>query len=98
MFSVPEGLAAVVSMEPVYSGYRYIWMNGVRRTSNVGTVPLFQAIDAKPGSTFSIPVTKDWERYDVYVTALVFRGGSAPSISSPRPYQTFASSHIPWST
>ena len=31
------------------------------------------SIDAKPGSTFSIPVTKDWERHDVYVTALVFR-------------------------
>lgn len=45
----PRGLAAVVAMEPVYSGYRYIWMNGVRRTSNVGTVPLFQAVDAKPG-------------------------------------------------
>ena len=42
-----------------------------------------QAIDAKPGSTFSIPVTKDWERHDVYVTALVFRGGSAPSKITP---------------
>jgi hypothetical protein len=45
----PEGLAAVVSMEPVYDGYRYIWMNGVRRSATVGTVGLFQAIDAKPG-------------------------------------------------
>jgi uncharacterized protein YfaS (alpha-2-macroglobulin family) len=26
---------------------------------------------------FEIPVTKDWERHDIYVTALVFRGGSA---------------------
>jgi uncharacterized protein YfaS (alpha-2-macroglobulin family) len=34
-------------------------------------------IDAKPGAVFEIPVTKDWERHDVYVTALVFRGGSA---------------------
>ena len=42
-----------------------------------------QAIDAKPGSTFSIPVTKDWERHDDYVTALVFRGGSAPSKITP---------------
>jgi hypothetical protein len=42
-----------------------------------------QAIDAKPGSIFSIPVTKDWERHDVYVTALVFRGGSAPSKITP---------------
>lgn len=45
----PKGLEAVVSMEPVFSGYRYIWMNGVRRTGNVATVPLFQVIDAKPG-------------------------------------------------
>jgi predicted acyl esterase len=44
----PEGLAAVVSLEPVYSGYRYIYMSGVRRTlwpygSN------FTTIDAMPG-------------------------------------------------
>ena len=42
-----------------------------------------QAIDAKPGSTFEIPVTQDWERHDVYVTALVFRGGSATSKVTP---------------
>ena len=34
-------------------------------------------IDAKPGAVFEIPITKDWERHDIYVTALVFRGGSA---------------------
>lgn len=44
----PEGLAAVVSLEPVYSGYRYIWMNGVRRTNwPYGTS--FTAVDAQPG-------------------------------------------------
>ncbi len=40
-------------------------------------------IDAKPGSTFDLPVTADWERHDVYITALVFRGGSAPSRITP---------------
>ncbi len=40
-------------------------------------------IDAKPGATFDIPVTKDWERHDVYVTALVFRGGSAVEKITP---------------
>jgi predicted acyl esterase len=45
----PQGLAAVISLEPVYDGYRYIWMNGVRRTSTLGTITLFQAVDAKPG-------------------------------------------------
>ncbi|MEA2434098.1 MAG: uncharacterized protein QOG54_1555 [Actinomycetota bacterium] len=45
----PKGLAAVISLEPVYSGYRYIWMNGVRRS---GTWPYgyaFTAVDAMPG-------------------------------------------------
>ncbi len=52
-----------------------------------------QAIDAKPGSTFSIPVTKDWERHDVYVTALVFRGGSAPSKITPA--RAVGVAHVP---
>ncbi|WP_407909372.1 alpha-2-macroglobulin family protein [Lysobacter claricitrinus] len=42
-----------------------------------------QSVDVKAGSTFEIPVTKDWERHDVYVTALVFRGGSAVSKVTP---------------
>jgi len=40
-------------------------------------------IEAKAGSTFEIPVTQEWERHDVYVTALVFRGGSATSKVTP---------------
>ncbi|WOB48502.1 alpha-2-macroglobulin family protein [Xanthomonas hydrangeae] len=42
-----------------------------------------QDIDVKLGSSFEIPVTEAWERHDVYVTALVFRGGSAPSKITP---------------
>ncbi|MET0288617.1 MAG: alpha-2-macroglobulin, partial [Pseudoxanthomonas sp.] len=42
-----------------------------------------QNIDVKPGSRFEIPVTEDWERHDVYVTALVFRGGTATSKVTP---------------
>lgn len=42
-----------------------------------------KASDAKADNTFEIPVTADWERHDVYVTALVFRGGSAPSKITP---------------
>ncbi|QSX80048.1 alpha-2-macroglobulin family protein [Agrilutibacter solisilvae] len=42
-----------------------------------------QDIEAKAGSTFEIPVTKDWERHDVYITALVFRGGTSPSKITP---------------
>jgi len=40
-------------------------------------------IDARPGATFEIPVTKEFERHDVYVTALVFRGGSAVEKITP---------------
>src|SRR3546814_1887938 len=43
-----------------------------------------QDIDVKAGgSSFEIPVTDEWERHDVYVTALVFRGGCAPSKITP---------------
>ena len=45
----PQGLAAVVSLEPVYEGYRYMFMNGVRRPPYASTMALFQAVDAKPG-------------------------------------------------
>ncbi len=40
-------------------------------------------IDATDGAAFEIPVTKDWERHDVYLTALVFRGGSAADRITP---------------
>lgn len=50
-------------------------------------------IDAKAGSTFQIPVTADWERHDVYVTALVFRGGSAPSRITPA--RAVGVAHVP---
>jgi uncharacterized protein len=46
----PVGLAAVVSMEPVFSGYRYLYNNGVRFDNSVLTNSLFQVIDAKPGA------------------------------------------------
>lgn len=52
-----------------------------------------QEIDAKAGSTYEIPVTKDWERHDVYVTALVFRGGSAPSKITPA--RAVGVAHVP---
>ena len=47
----PLGLAAVVALEPVYSGYRYIYNNGVRFQSTAATIASFQAGDAKPGTT-----------------------------------------------
>jgi uncharacterized protein len=52
----PEGLAAVVAMEPVYSGYRYLYMNGVRRPNVAGTPAIFQVVDAKPGRVNDDPI------------------------------------------
>ncbi|HEY0662843.1 MAG TPA: alpha-2-macroglobulin [Lysobacter sp.] len=52
-----------------------------------------QDIEVKAGSTFEIPVTKEWERHDVYVTALVFRGGSAPSKITPA--RAVGVAHVP---
>ena len=51
----PEGLAAVISLEPVFSGYRYIYNHGVRFQGTAGTIALFQAIDAKPGTLNDTP-------------------------------------------
>ncbi|MDC8015197.1 alpha-2-macroglobulin family protein [Tahibacter soli] len=42
-----------------------------------------QRVDVKDSATFEIPVTADWERHDVYVSALVLRGGSAASKITP---------------
>ena len=57
------------------------------------TMLYVQDIDAKAGSTFEIPVTKEWERHDVYVTALVFRGGTAPSKITPA--RAVGVAHVP---
>ena len=51
----PKGLAAVVSLEPVYSGYRYVGMNGIRRPNNPSTLAGFQVYDAKPGRPSDSP-------------------------------------------
>jgi uncharacterized protein YfaS (alpha-2-macroglobulin family) len=52
-----------------------------------------QEIEAKQGSTFEIPVTEEWERHDLYVTALVFRGGSAASKITPA--RAVGVAHVP---
>ncbi|HEY2344577.1 MAG TPA: alpha-2-macroglobulin [Xanthomonadaceae bacterium] len=52
-----------------------------------------QAIDATPGATYQIPVTQDWERHDVYVTALVFRGGDASEKTTPA--RAVGEAHVP---
>ncbi len=51
----PKGLAAVISMEPVYSGYRYLYSDGVRFINSVTTPALFQAYDATSSSVNDTP-------------------------------------------
>lgn len=45
----PKGLAAVLAMEPVYAGYRYLYTNGVRLPASLSTPVIFQLLDAQPG-------------------------------------------------
>ena len=46
----PAGLDAVVSQEPVYDMYRYLYSNRVRFANSLLTPALYTAIDATPGS------------------------------------------------
>ena len=51
----PHGLGAVVSQEPVYSGYKYEYMNGVRFSTSAVEGPLFDAINVTPGTLDDTP-------------------------------------------
>ncbi|MEA2448528.1 MAG: uncharacterized protein QOG63_460, partial [Thermoleophilaceae bacterium] len=46
----PPGLAAVVSQEPVYDLYRYLYMNRVRFVNSLATPALYDAIAGSSGS------------------------------------------------
>jgi uncharacterized protein YfaS (alpha-2-macroglobulin family) len=50
-------------------------------------------IEARNGATYEIPVSADWERHDVYLTALVFR----PAGDSPQagPGRAIGIAHVP---
>src|SRR3954451_21370906 len=45
----PEGLKAVVSGEPVYDDYRYLYGDGIRRENWAATPALYDAISITPG-------------------------------------------------
>ena len=51
----PKGLAAVISLEPVYTGYGYEYMNGVRMSTSAAEGAIFAGVDAKPGSLQDSP-------------------------------------------
>lgn len=52
-----------------------------------------QPLEAKPGASYELEVTPDWERHDVYVTALVLRGGSA--VEKVTPARAVGVAHVP---
>src|SRR3954471_20748454 len=45
----PAGLKAVISQEPVYDLYRYLYGDGIRRENSLLTPALYDLIDATPG-------------------------------------------------
>ncbi|RRO16901.1 CocE/NonD family hydrolase [Saccharopolyspora rhizosphaerae] len=51
----PPGLAAVVSQEPVYDDYRYLYGDGMRRLNSVATPALYDGIAATPGPLTDAP-------------------------------------------
>ena len=51
----PQGLAAVVSQEPVYDLYRYLYGDGIRRLNSVATPTLYNLIDLTPGTAQDAP-------------------------------------------
>jgi uncharacterized protein len=52
----PAGLEAVVSQEPVYDNYRYLYGDGMRRENSAATPGLYDAIAATPGPIADKPV------------------------------------------
>jgi len=70
------GETLTVTLTPPHPGHGMLMVESDR-------LLYVQAIEARPGSTFAIPVTEEWERHDVHITALVFRGGSASSTITP---------------
>ena len=51
----PNGLEAVVSQEPVYDLYRYLYGDGIRRANSVLTPALYDLIDLTPGTAQDSP-------------------------------------------
>jgi uncharacterized protein len=49
------GLEAVVSQEPVYDLYRYLYGDGIRRLNSVLTPALYDLIDLSPGPALDDP-------------------------------------------
>lgn len=68
---------AIVTLTPPYPG------PGLLLVEAGGRLLESRDIDADVGSTVSLTVQPEWERHDVYITALVFRPGSARDAITP---------------
>ena len=75
----PAGLDAVVSQEPVYDMYRYLYSNRVRFSNSFLTPALYTAIDATPGSIQDDPATTSTAR-----TTRRGRAATRPTTSTSR--------------
>jgi len=75
-----------VTLTPPHAGKGLLMVEGDRML-------YVREVDVERGSTFEIPVTKDWDRHDLYVTALVFRGGSASNKITPA--RAVGVAHVP---
>jgi predicted acyl esterase len=53
--SKPDGLAAVVSQEPVYDLYRYLYSDGIRYENSLATPGLYDLIADTPGPALDDP-------------------------------------------
>ena len=52
-----------------------------------------QALEPRAGATYELKVTEEWERHDVYLTAVVLRGGSA--VEKVTPARAVGVAHVP---
>src|SRR4029450_13930087 len=60
----PQGLGAVVSQEPVYDDYRYLYGDGIRRENSLATPALYDGSAATPGPRADDPNYKARSRDD----------------------------------
>ena len=77
----PVGLGAVVSQEPVYDLYRYLYGDGIRRLNSVLTPALYDLIDVTPGPAaddpnYNIDGLNDTQRPGCPVLNLADQGGN----------------------
>ena len=83
----PAGLDAVVAQEPVYDGYRYEYMNGIRISGTWnGESVTFDTMDASPGTTSD---TTDYQTNSLQTTPWCLATNAAGQMGSDDPQSAF---------